>query len=287
MTDWDDLRLLLAVSRAGTLQAAAEALGTSQPTLSRRMATLSKRLGATLLQRQGSKLALTAAGLRAVAHVERMDHEAQELAHAVSGLDRRPQGSVRLTVPEGLGVRVFAPRLMDFLRRHPGLDLVLFAESAVANLSRSEADLALRLVRPEQRELVVRTVARTPFSLYATPQYLRDHPRPRGALLGPEDELVALHEQQTGPLESEWLRANSNGARLRVRVRSPLAMQEAVLASAGIGLLPRYLGEHPSLRRIGDPLLVRPIYLVSHRALARTARLRLGIRFVEECLPWI
>lgn len=285
MAGWDDLRFFLSVVRTGSLSAAALELGCSQPTVSRRMAALSRRLGAALLRREGTRYSLTAAGARVAAHAESMDHELVALSREVDRLDERPQGSVRLTVPEGIGVRIIAPRLEAFRRQHPGIDLLLVAESTVANLSRREADLALRFVRPRHRELVVRRVARVPFALYATATYLRDRPRTAGALVVPDDDVVALHESFAESPESLWIRANASRARVRVRVRNTMALQAALMSGAGIGLLPDYLGEHPTLRRLGDePALFRDLYLVFHRALRTTARMRLVARFALECL---
>jgi DNA-binding transcriptional LysR family regulator len=285
MTSWDDLRIFLSVARSGSASAAAPGLGLSQPTVSRRLAALARSLGAELVQAGARGYELTPAGRSLQAHAEAMEREVLSARRDLDRLDERPRGSVRLSAPEGLGLALLAPALGAFARQHPGIDLVLAAESAVANLSRREADLALRFVRPRQRDLVMRRLASVPFSPYASPRYLKEHPREAGASLLPGDDLVALHESMDASPEGSWLQAHAPRQRVRVRVHASLALREALLAGAGVGILPDYLGEHPGLRRIGSgPILHRDLFLVFHRALRNAERLRIVSRFVLECL---
>lgn len=285
MIGWDELRIFLAVARSGSASAAARALGLSQPTVSRRVAALAREAGLELLRRGARGLELTPAGERLRADAERVEREALAALRALEGLDARPTGAVRLTAPEGLGAALLAPELPAFARAHPGIDLLLAAESTVVNLSRREADLALRFVRPRQRELVMRRLARVPFALYASPAYLRRHPRPTGEALAPGDALVALHESMAGSPESAWLRAHAPGLRVRVRVLNTLALQQVLLAGAGVGILPAYLGRHPGLRPLGDgPVLHRDLFLVHHRALRQVERVRIVARFAAACV---
>ena len=286
MAEWDDLRILLAVQRAGSLTAAAASLGCSQPTVSRRVAALAKRYGTALLVTEGGRSVPSPAGRSVLERAERIEREVHAIAREVDRLDERPHGSVRLSAPEGVGLAVIAPRLAAFRREHPGLELLLVAESQVVNLSRREADLALRFVRPRQRDLVVRRVARVPFAAYAAAAYLRERPREGGALLAEGEDVVALHEALAEQPEARWLRAQLPSGRVRVRVRNTLALAAAVKAGAGVGVLPAYLADDPALvpLRAPAPPLVRDVYLVFHRALRGTARVRLASRFAAECM---
>ncbi|MFL5274301.1 MAG: LysR family transcriptional regulator [Anaeromyxobacteraceae bacterium] len=286
MAEWDDLRILLAVQRAGSLTAAAAALGCSQPTVSRRVAALAKRYGTALLVAEGGRYVPSPAGRNVLERAERIEREVHAIAREIDRLDERPHGAVRLSAPEGLGLAVVAPRLAAFRREHPGLDLLLVAESPVVNLSRREADLALRFVRPRQRDLVVRRVARVPFAPYATPGYLRDHPREPGALLTVGEDVIALHEALADQPEARWFRAQLPLARVHVRVRTTLALASAIKAGAGVGVLPEYLGDDPALvpLRVPGPPFTRDVYLVFHRALRGTTRVRIASRFAAECM---
>jgi len=286
MADWDDLRFFLAVHRAGSLTAAARALGCSQPTVGRRIAALARRHGAALLEARGGRWALTGVGRKVLVRAERMEREAAAIARDVDRLDERPQGAVRVSAPEGVGLFVIAPRLPAFERAHAGIELLLAGESPVVDLLRREADLAIRFVRPRQHELVVRRIARVPFQPYAAAGYLARRPRDGDALL-PGDDLVDYHEDLAGAPESVWLRRHVPEGRVRVRVRTALAIRAGVAAGAGVGLLSPYVAADPDLRRLAAPALVRDLFLVTHRALRRTARIQIVSRFVVECLKAI
>lgn len=285
MMAWDDLRYFLAVHRTGTLSAAARALGVNQSTVSRRLEALSRSFGAKLFERRDGRYLLSAAGRSALARAERIEQEVDTLVREIEHLDDRPEGSVRLSAPEGLGLAVIAPRLAAFHREHRGIELLLAAESPIVNLSRREADIALRFSRPEQRELVVRRAARVPFSLYASAEYLRRRPRTGDGPFAPGDEIVVLHEALADSPESVWMRAHAREARIRVRVRTTLALKVAITAGAGVGLLPVYLGNDPALRPLAQsPALTRDVFLLFHKDLRNTARVRIVSRFVTECL---
>lgn len=280
MTRWDDLRLVLAICRAGSLTAAARALGLSQPTLSRRMAALARRRGAALFESIAGRWVPTPAGRSLAERAERIERDIDALASEMDHLGSRAEGAVRLTVPEGLALAVVAPRLAAFRREHPAIDLLLAAESAIMDLSRREADLALRFVRPRQRQLVIRKVASVPFALYASEGYVRDHP---GAAAGAPEDVVALHESMEASPESTWLRERLPRARVRVRVRSTLALRAAVLSGAGAGVLPSYLAREPGLVALGPTALRRDVFLVVHAALRSSRRVRVVGRFAAEC----
>jgi DNA-binding transcriptional LysR family regulator len=211
-----------------------------------------------------------------------LEREIHALASELDHLGARPEGAVRLSAPDGLGLAVFAPRLEEFRRQHPGLDLLLVAETPVVNLSRREADLAVRFVRPrEEEDLVIRRLATVRFGLYASAGYLRRHPE---ALPGTPQDLVMLHESMDEGPESAWLRSHAPGARVRIRVRSTLGVRAGVLAGAGAGMLPAYLADDPSLRPLAPPAVAREVFLVLHRALRSSARVKAVGRFVADCL---
>jgi DNA-binding transcriptional LysR family regulator len=219
-----------------------------------------------------------------LARAERMEREVLAIAREVDRRDERPVGVVRVSVPEGVGLTIVAPRLAAFHREHPAIDLLLVAEAPVVDLSRREADLALRFVRPRQHELVVRKLASVPFAPYASEAYLAARPREPQVVL-PADDVVALHEDMTGSPEVAWLRRHMPQARIRVRVRTPLGTLAAIAAGAGVGLLAPYLGANPGLRRLGGvPPLVRDMFLVHHRSVRRTARVQIVGRFLAECV---
>jgi DNA-binding transcriptional LysR family regulator len=280
MTGWDDLRFLLAVCRAGTLTAAARSLGCSQPTVSRRISALARRHGGALFETLGGRYLPTAAGRALADRAARIEQDILALASEVDHLGARTEGRVRVTAPEGFGLAVIAPRLEAFRRESPGVDLVLSVEAQIADLSRREADLALRFVRPRQRDLVIRRVGSYASGLYASARYLDDHPR---AAAGSPEDVVTLHESMDASPESAWLRERHPRAAVRVLARSTLAVRAAVLAGAGAGVLPDYLAGDPALRLVAPAEVRRDAFVVYHRALRGSARIRAVGRFLAEC----
>jgi DNA-binding transcriptional LysR family regulator len=281
---WDDLRFLLAVSRGGTLTSAARALGCSQPTVGRKLTQLARARGAALFALESGRYVLTDAGRRVVRRAERMEEEFHRIGREIDRLDERPQGLVRVSAPEGIGLSVIAPRLPEFLRAHPGLELELLAESPVVDLARREADVALRVVRPRQRELLVRKIATVPFHACASPGYLKRRPRAGHALLD-DDEAIGFHSSMGLTPEMAWLRARIPKATMRVRVRTPLAVRDAVTAGAGVGLLASYLSA--GLKKLDAPPLMRELFLVFHRSYKSVARVRLVCAFLESAVAEI
>lgn len=280
MTGWDDLRYFLAVSRGGTLTAAARALGCSQPTVSRRMSALAQRHGAALFETLGGRYVPTEAGRALAARAARIEQDILALASEIDHLGTRTDGRVRVTAPEGFGLAVIAPRLGAFRREHPGLDLLLVVEAQLADLSRREADVALRFVRPTQRNLVIRRAGSYAYGLYASERYLAEHPR---AAAGAPEDLVTLHDSMDASPEAAWLRERFPRASIRVRARSTLAVRAAVLAAAGAGMLPDYLAGDPGLRLLAPAEVRREAFVVYHRALRGSARVRAVGRFLAEC----
>jgi DNA-binding transcriptional LysR family regulator len=280
--NWEDLRLFLAVLRAGTLTRAAQVLGVDQSTVSRRLEAFTRRTGTALVERQGRRWVATDAGREAQARAEAAERELLGFFREVDGVDRRAEGTVRLTAPEGLGLAVFAPRLPAFRAAHPGVRLLLSAESPVLDLARREADVAVRFVRPVQRELRVRRLCTIPFHAWASRAYLEARPR-RGLAVAEEDDRVALHEQASAGPEVAW--ARERPSQVRVQVRSPFALGAAVAAGAGVGVLAPYLGRFFGLQRLsGGPQLERDLFLVLHRSQRASARVRAVVAWVEECL---
>jgi molybdate transport repressor ModE-like protein len=282
METWDDLRILLAVHRAGTLSAAARELGVNQSTVSRRVARLARLFRATLLEARGGRYALTSAGLLALQRAEVVEAEIHTLERQLDRLDDRPEGTVRLSAPDGLGSVVIAARLAAFREEHPGIELLLAAESPVVNLVQREADVAVRVVRSTQRELLVRRIARVGFLPYATADYLtrRDGRRE----LRDDDDLV-VHDNAGDSPETRWLLARVPRGRVRFQSPSPLGVEAAVAGGAGVGMLPGYLGRRSGLLALAPgPVVTRDVFLVIHRAMARLRRIRAVCGLVEQAV---
>ena len=261
---WDDLRVLLAVSRCGSLLAAGRSLGISTSTVGRRMDALEAVIGTKLVHRTqtGAKLMERATPLVALA---------EELEHGLTS-QRRDQrtvaGTVRISVPEGL-VPVVAKAIVSFHKSHPSMDVELIGESRIADVAKREADIAVRLVRSTSHFLVERKIATIHFSLFGSEDYiernltdraLRSHSAALQTFIGLDTRWSKLPQEQ-------WL-SRLGATRFAFRGAFDAVM---TMTREGIGLaaLPDHIGYDAGLVRISTdtPAPVQPLYLVYHRDL--------------------
>ena len=167
MDDWNDARLVLAVSRTGSLTAAAKVLRVDHSTVFRRLTALEARLGLHLFERgPGGAYRPTTAGVRAALAAERMEDEALGMARDLAGQDRRLTGRLRVTCSETLAYRLLTRHIARFRAVQPGIVVELVVDSRVLNLSRREADVALRVARPREGDLWGRKLADVAWTAY-------------------------------------------------------------------------------------------------------------------------
>jgi len=171
---WDDARVLLALLQARTLSGAGRRLGVNASTVSRRLEALETALGARLFDRTPDGARPTALAEQLGPHAEAMERAAAGLALTAQGRETVAEGDVRLTAPPGVAEFVVAPALPRLLKRHPRLRVVLDASVGYADLTRREADIALRLARPTAGDLVARRVGVADGGLYGAPRYVRE-----------------------------------------------------------------------------------------------------------------
>jgi DNA-binding transcriptional LysR family regulator len=287
MDDWNDARLVLAVARAGGLVAAAKAMRVDHSTVFRRLTALETRLGPLFERGPGGSYHPTAAGARAALAAERMEDEVLGLARDLAGRDHRLTGRLRVTCSETLAYRLLTPTIARFRERHPGIVIELVVDSRVLNLSRREADIALRVARPREGGLWGRKLADVAWTVYGAADYLERVP----PLAVPADlanhPLVGWEEGTAGINAADWMTEAVPDAAPVYRTNS--LVNQLVAARAGIGLaaLPCYLGDpEPGLARAlpGGPVpaLARELWIVTHQDLRRTARARAFFDAVTE-----
>lgn len=278
---WDDLRLFLAVHRTRTLAGAAARERVDASTVSRRLASFEAALGTTLFVRTPEGLVPTAAADALVGPAERAAAAAAEVTAAVAGESTAIEGTVRVAVAEGAAAHLVGPALPRLFERHPSLRLELVAASAVADLTRREADLAVRFVRPTHGDLVARRVATVGYAAWAHRRYLagRD-PHSPDAL-----DWIGWDEALDHLPEGRWLARR--GLRPRLRCTTMTATFAAVRAGVGALVLPDGMGEiDPDLVRLpfDGPSERVDLWLVSHRALRELPRIAAVWDFLEELL---
>lgn len=283
--NWDDLRHVLALAKAGSLARASKELGVDHTTVGRRIDALEADLGVRLFTRTKAGYVLTQEAEALLPEMQQVEAAVLALERCAHARDKGLEGTVRITAAETFSARYLAPRLAAFGRQHPGLNIELATGPNIFDLGRREADVAVRMFKSRHEDLVVRRAGELTYSLYATETYLARRPAPRA----PEelrDHEIVCGEARPESVESEWIRRLAPGARIVFTSNLTMALLGATLAGAGIGVLPCYLGDaEPALRRL--PMPEEPsqsIWLVVHRDLQQTRRVRVVLDFLSQAL---
>jgi DNA-binding transcriptional LysR family regulator len=268
--DWEDIRYFVELARCGSLSATARALGVNHATVSRRLARLEATLAHPLFERRPEGYALNAEGSAALASALRMEEAALALP---TRFERHPglAGSVRLTTVRGFAEHFLVPRLGELHRRHPAITVVIEAESRNLSLARREADLALRLGRSRDGNLLARRLGSMGYRFFAAPDYLA---RP-ASLAAPS--FIGFDEGSAGVPEAGWMARHASGRPFAFRSNSQMAQLSAARAGFGIALLPCFLvAVNPGLVPVPgeDARYQREIWLLMRRDLARVPRIR-------------
>lgn len=279
MLAWDDLRYLAVFARQRSLSAAARQLKVDHVTVGRRINALEAALNLKLVDRRQRSYLLTADGERIARLADAMETAAFAVERAARSRQPELSGEVAISAPPGLASMLIAPRLAVLRGRHPGLRIRLIGEKRTASLSRREADVAVRLSRPAEPELVIRKVGSLSFRLYASPHYLASRAPSAFEFIDYEDSLSGAPQQL-------WLQAIAGPRPVVLRASDIESHRAAARAGVGVAVLPRYLGDDDDgLRRIdvaSDPP-ARDIFLAVHRDLARAPLVRPVLDFVAAC----
>jgi DNA-binding transcriptional LysR family regulator len=286
--DWNDLRYFLAVHRAGTLARAATELGINATTVGRRLTSLEEQLRAKLFDRTPEGYRLTPAGQDLVPRAEAMEAQALAVSREVASSDSRLAGLVRVTLTEMLATRFVAPHVPRFHRQTPDVTLELHCTNEVVSLARREADIALRLARPREENVVTKRLSDIPLALYAAHGYVDEHGVPKDAEHDLDGHAVLLFaDTRHFRFENEWIVPRAIGARVTMRSDSVSAIYAATTAGLGIALLPCLVADHDrGLVRIRTETgpVPRVIWQTVHRDLRTTARVRAVMTFLEGIL---
>jgi DNA-binding transcriptional LysR family regulator len=278
--DWNHYRAFLAVLGEGSLSGAARALGLAQPTLGRQIADLEQSLGAALFIRSQRGLVPTDVARDIAPHVNAMAAAAGASLRSASGVRSQVAGTVRVTASEIVGAEVLPPLLARFRRAHPAVKIELVLSNRVEDLSRGEADIAVRMVRPSQEALVARRIGTLGLGLYAHRNYLSDAPplTTLGSLLASDDHALIGFDRDTPFLRALLTHVPVTRDSFALRTDNDLAQVAAIRAGFGIGFL-----QHGVARRDPDLVPIFPgeigftleLWLALHEDLRASPRLRL------------
>lgn len=285
MLDWGDLRVFLAVHRTRSHAGAARALRVAPTTIGRRIASMEQDAGARLFTRTPEGLAPTAVARALLPRAERVEAEVLEAERTLTGADERPAGTVKVTCGDGFATCVLCPALPAFLEAHPGLTVEVRAEVRVLDLTRGEADVALRLFRPRERSLVARRLGLERYGLFAAPGYLARRGTPRSARDLAGHDLLIYDRDLDRMATQAWVRRIAPGARVAARCSNTTTMHAACAAGAGIALLTRsYVRGDPRFAPVLPGLEPPPseIWAVTHQDLRASARVVAALRWLEQ-----
>ncbi len=276
--NWDLARAFLAVVETGSLSGAARTLGLTQPTIGRQIGEFETQLGVPLFTRSRHGVRPTQAALDLKPHVETMAAAMAAMKRAASGEADDARGTVRLTASEFMGAAVLPPMLARFQDEHRGIAVELVLSNRITDLLRHEADIAVRMVRPDQAALVARHIGRLPVSLYAH----RDYVARRGMPTTLEDLTThAVIGFDADPWSARALAAQGVPATrdlFKLRTDSDMAQLAALRAGYGIGgCQDAFARRDPNLVPVmpGALDLALDCWLVMHEDLRESRRVRL------------
>ena len=285
--DWNRIRAFLATAEAGSLSAAARALGLTQPTLGRQIAALERELGVVLFERAGRGLVLTPTAGALLDHVRMMGEAAGRLALAATGQSQRIEGPIRITATEACAAHILPPIITRLRAAHPGITVEIRATDRTADLLRREADIAIRNFDPREPELIARKVGEDRGRPYATPGYLGKLGHPRAWDNLAQAAFVGFGEA-SGFIEGmRALGLPVTAQQVPIQVDSHLVHWELVKQGAGIGFNTEAVGDAEALvcRVLPDAApIVFPIWLVTHRELHTSRRVRVVFDLLSDAL---
>ncbi|MEL6572984.1 MAG: LysR family transcriptional regulator [Pseudomonadota bacterium] len=276
--DWNHIRAFLATVDEGSLSAAARVLGQTQPTLSRQITMLEESLDLTLFERGTRVMKLTDAGAELLRHVRAMADSATQISRVATGQSQTIAGTVRITSSDGLATYTL-PRIVIALRKmHPGIHVELVPSNDVSDLTRRDADIAIRHARPEQPDLVAKRLADIHIGLFAAKEYLDQI----GPITGPEDLKDAnfigyQHPERLVP-QMQALGIPVTKDNFGVTTTHGPTLLELTRAGGGITLLPfGATGAPDGLKPVLPNLPPMPMqtWLVTHREIQTSRRIRI------------
>lgn len=273
--DWEDVRIFVALARYGSLSAAARALSVTHATISRRIQSLEQTLGAKLVERRPDGYVLTPAGAHALGPANEMEVAASKLTRG--GPDNLPKGRVRINAPPSLTQGFLVGRLAQVVANYPSLDIDIAADFRNVSLELHETDIALRLGRPEDGDVIAKQAATLGYGFYASKAWCRRVEK------GTQPDFVGFDEVNAYLPEAQWLAQRFPRARIAIRASNQLAQAAAAKAGAGIALLPHFVGrDFDSLHScaLAHVPPARELWLITRRQ----DRADLSIRMVVEFL---
>ncbi|KGK42687.1 LysR family transcriptional regulator [Nitrincola sp. A-D6] len=279
---WDDARVFLAVARCGTLSGAANSLGLGIATLSRRIERLESALNLPLFIRQQSGYKLTDDGAALLDKAEALELAANAFS---SGAEQYAQvtGKVRLATAEGLATGLILPALPAFFQAYPQLEVEVVTDIATANLHRRDADLAVRMVRPERGNVNLRRLGTLGYGVYCSQAYAGKRNPVSDGVHYDQDDFITWTDMQAHLPVAQWVERVLQGRAPKLTTTSITTQVVAAQAGIGLAVLPHISAINTGLVCIATELGIdQPIYLVIQSDLTQSIRVRVLADFLSE-----
>lgn len=271
--EWNDLSLILAIGRAGSLAGAARALGKTHSTVFRNIRAIEDRTGVRFFDALDSGYIPTDAGRAAIEYAERVEGEMQSLGREILGLDSKLAGRIRVTCPEAFA-EDHAPELVKvFLDEHPDIRVDVTPGHGAVDLNKREAEIAIRATKSAPESAFGKKICAFRFACYASPEYLQTH---SGTAL-PDHNFCLIEGSVTWLVPLIWKTREEGEDRAVFQCRASRAVQNAAATGLGLAFLPCYVGDaDPRLVRVTDPIeaLDMELWVLTHSDLRNTARVR-------------
>lgn len=270
--DWSDVKIFLAVARAGSLGGAARLTGQSQPTMGRRLRVLEREVGQALFQRGKDGFVLTDEGAAVLAHSERMEEEALAFERRLAGQAQQLEGQLRVSSSDWFGVHILTPVFAEFVQQHPLVNIELITDARLFSLARREADLVFRIQPFDEADVVQRKAVHVAYRVYrakGTAHPVRSD--------GQGVPLITLDSAFQDFPDAAWLRKKLPKARVAFGSNSREAQARMCTAGVGLAVLPAPLGDACAALEVVDLGGLPPgrdVWVGFHRDLRRLGRLR-------------
>jgi DNA-binding transcriptional LysR family regulator len=281
MLSWDDFRYVKAIADTRSLGGAAAALGVNHSTVFRRLGQIEKQLGSRLFERGRGGYALTPSGEEMVELAERVGDDITSFERRITGRDLRPSGELRITTSDTVLLHLLTEVLIGFRRAYPEIVLDIVVSNAMLNLSKRDADVAVRATYQAPETLGSRRVARIAWAVFGakamagTPLDLQSDPARHGWVTFADHIAVAR--------AAKWLKDHGvDDERVIYKVNTMLGLAEAVAGGVGLAVLPCFIGRAVAgLAQLSRPLpeLEGELWLLTHPDLRNTARVRAFLDF--------
>ncbi|MDF0487832.1 LysR family transcriptional regulator [Sphingomonas sp. H39-1-10] len=280
--EWSDVRIFLAVARAGTLGGAARALRLSHPTIGRRLRSLEEATGQTLFQRTADGFVLTEEGSAIITLAEQMEEGALAMERRLAGQEQNLRGCLRISSADWFGAYVLPPIIAEYTNAYPGVDVEILTGTRLFSLAQRESDIAFRIVPFDTSDIVQRRLTRLNYGVYVAAS------APDPVFGDGSGFRLVTHDTSTGQFpDIAWLTENFPNARPVMRSNNRNVQARMCREGVGIAVLPRAVGSQiPGLRLLGLPSEPpsRDIWMGYHRDLRHLQRLRAFITVVDNHL---